>query len=491
MPACAIYTRVSTDIQAEHGYSLETQIAACREAAQRLGADVIQEYIDDGYSGAYLERPALDALRDALHAKTYDVVICYTPDRLARRLSHQLLLTEEIEKSGATLQFVSGEYKDTPEGRMLLQMQGVFAEYEREKIRERTMRGRRGKLRSGQPITDSHVFGYDFVDGKYVVNEAEAAVVRLVFDLYINGNIGGTKFVAAYLTKAGIPSATGLPYWYPNVINRLLRQEMYTGTYRANRFGSQKIAAHKKRQFVKPESEWITMSCPRIIDDDLFRAAQDRLRANRFVRKLPVTAKYLLQGIIRCGVCGRPMGINNRANRLSKYYKCTGGRVDPRDFVYKCNARSGRANLIDAAVWESLETICATEKSMRRYVTARNAPRKPEHNIIDINTRAEEIKGLKTAIMEWVLKGLISREDATARLEKLAEEERVLKAKPVPPPEPQIDYAGIVAAVKSCPDDFDARRRVLLRCVEAVYVTRLDVKRKTNNYELKIEIKFH
>ena len=94
----AIYARVSTQQQAEHGYSLETQVEACRKKALELGATSIKEYVDDGYSGAYLERPKLDELRDAVGQKLHDVIVIYDIDRLSRDTMHLLLLTEEMER---------------------------------------------------------------------------------------------------------------------------------------------------------------------------------------------------------------------------------------------------------------------------------------------------------------------------------------------------------------------------------------------------------
>ena len=178
----AIYARVSTDWQAEHGYSIETQLESCRAKAKEIGATVIKEYIDDGYSGGFLERPGLDALRDAVSDGLYDVVIFHDPDRMARKLIHQLIITEELEKAGAAPVFVLERFYSSPEGQMNYQMKGVFAEYERAKIRERTMRGKRAKLRAGKAICDSHIYGYDFdrASSSYVVNPAEAAVVRRV-----------------------------------------------------------------------------------------------------------------------------------------------------------------------------------------------------------------------------------------------------------------------------------------------------------------------
>ena len=171
----AIYARVSTTQQAEHGYSLETQIEACKKKAVELGATSIKEYVDDGYSGAYLERPALDSLRDALSAKLHDCVIIYDTDRLARDTMLLLLITEEIEKT-ATLVYVNSEYSKTPEGQLFYEIRGSFAKYERIKLQDRFNRGRRGKLKSGKPLKEYKIYGYDFIDGKYVINEKKQSL---------------------------------------------------------------------------------------------------------------------------------------------------------------------------------------------------------------------------------------------------------------------------------------------------------------------------
>ena len=109
----AIYARVSTAAQAEKGYSLETQVEACKQKALSMGATSIKEYVDDGYSGAYLERPKLDELRDAVSAKLYDYVIIYDIDRLSRDTMHLLLLTEELEKNSQII-YINSEYNRTP-----------------------------------------------------------------------------------------------------------------------------------------------------------------------------------------------------------------------------------------------------------------------------------------------------------------------------------------------------------------------------------------
>jgi site-specific DNA recombinase len=110
----AIYARVSTEWQVEHGYSIGTQLEACRKKAESLGAFVVKEYVDDGYSGGFLERPALEQLRDAVQEGLYEAVIVHDADRLSRKLIHQLILVEEFEKYKCKPVFVLGEVADTP-----------------------------------------------------------------------------------------------------------------------------------------------------------------------------------------------------------------------------------------------------------------------------------------------------------------------------------------------------------------------------------------
>ena len=185
----AIYARVSTEQQAEKGYSIGTQIEACQKKAAEMGADSVVVYKDDGYSGAYLERPAMDAMRDALAAGLHDVVIVYDTDRLARDTMILLLITEEIEKN-AQLVFVNAEYSRTPEGQLFYEIRGSFAKYERLKIADRMARGRRGKLKAGKPLKQYKIYGYDFKDGQYVINEAEADLVKEIYRIYLENTVG-------------------------------------------------------------------------------------------------------------------------------------------------------------------------------------------------------------------------------------------------------------------------------------------------------------
>ena len=140
MTRAATYSRVSTDLQ-EREQTIESQVEALRKYAQEKGYQLVAEYRDEGYSGAVMERPGLDRLRDALRLHEFEVVLFHSPDRLARKAVYQGLVLEELEKAGVKAEFLNYPVDDTPEGKMLLGMQGLFAEYERAKITERHRRG--------------------------------------------------------------------------------------------------------------------------------------------------------------------------------------------------------------------------------------------------------------------------------------------------------------------------------------------------------------
>lgn len=136
----AIYARVSTEEQAKHGFGIAAQIRACKEMAK--GEDVLV-FSDEGVSGETLNRPALEELRQEIGVGRISTVICLDPDRLSRKLLHQLLLTEEWERLGVELCFVNGDYSKTPEGNLFYALRGAISEFEKAKITERMCRGRR------------------------------------------------------------------------------------------------------------------------------------------------------------------------------------------------------------------------------------------------------------------------------------------------------------------------------------------------------------
>ncbi|MBC7336549.1 MAG: recombinase family protein, partial [Clostridia bacterium] len=186
-----VYARVSTEEQAERGYSLEDQVERCTARARQLGA-VEVEVFKDVESGSVLARPGLSAARELMAKGGVDLFVCYDPDRLARNLSHQLLLTEEIESRGIRLEFVNFEWRNTPEGKLFYSLRGAIAEYEREKIKERSARGKLRKLREAGLAHDPRIYGYRFdpeTDTLFVVPQ-EAEVVRWIYTWYADEGLG-------------------------------------------------------------------------------------------------------------------------------------------------------------------------------------------------------------------------------------------------------------------------------------------------------------
>jgi len=221
----ALYARVSSDRQVEEG-TIASQLASLHAYAEEhsyaLDADLI--FIDDGFSGATLIRPGLDALRDRAMVGTLDRVLVLAPDRLARNHAHQLVLIEEFKRLGVDIVFVNRPIAHTPEDQLLLQMQGVIAEFEREKILERSRRGKLHKAKQGQVnVLSGAPYGYVYIpagdtgQARYEIHPQEAEIVRRIFTLYVEEgrSIGA---IAKHLTAQQTPTRRGAPQWERSVV---------------------------------------------------------------------------------------------------------------------------------------------------------------------------------------------------------------------------------------------------------------------------------
>ena len=232
----AIYARVSSARQKEERTSA-SQIAALQRHAAEMGLEVPAQWVfeDEGYSGATLIRPGLERLRDLAAQVEIPVVLCYAPDRLARRYAYQALLIEEFARAGTELRFLKGRESKTPEDELLLQFQGMIAEYERAQIAERTRRGKLHRARCGSPaVLSGAPYGYRCVrkgqdsEARYDIVEREAAVVRELFRRYVEDSesIGG---LTRYLGECGIATASGKSRWDRSTVWGMLRNPAYCG----------------------------------------------------------------------------------------------------------------------------------------------------------------------------------------------------------------------------------------------------------------------
>lgn len=259
---CALYARVSSESQTRDN-TIASQITALREriAAESFQLEPDHSYVDEGYSGSILSRPALERLRDAIAGGHIERIYVLSPDRLARRYAHQVLLIDEFRRAGAEVVFLNHPIGGTAEDDLLLQVQGVIAEYERAKILERSRRGRRHAARSGSvSALTGAPFGYRYVSraegggvARFEVVDEESHVVRLIF-AWIGVDRMSLREVCRRLQRMGCQTRKGSSYWYASTIRSMLDNPAYIGraTFGRSRFLPPRPRLRPIRGHLKP-----------------------------------------------------------------------------------------------------------------------------------------------------------------------------------------------------------------------------------------------
>lgn len=375
----AIYARVSSSRQ-EQEQTIESQLACLKEYVKNEGIELGEKhiYIDEGYSGAKLERPGLDALRDNAAQNTFQKIIIHSPDRLARSYAYQVIVIEELNKCGCEVIFLQKPISDDPEEKLLIQMQGVIAEYERAKIAERTRRGKLFKARQGYILMWSvPPYGYRYQPasigqpGHASINEEEAEIVKQIFNWCVDDGLTTYK-IAEKLNLMGIHPRKGGKGWSPSVIRSILKNETYTGkAYYNRRFGvkpkkPRKSMAYRKHEYTtrkpRPKNEWIEIEVPMIIGEDTFRRAGEQLKRNTWWAPRNNTQHpYLLRRFVRCGECGYKMWGVFRGKYA--YYMCKEGRnLVGTHRETKCTSRSVKQELLDGIVWRKITELLDNPK---------------------------------------------------------------------------------------------------------------------------------
>jgi site-specific DNA recombinase len=325
----AIYARVSSERQAQDG-TIESQSHALRERVVADGLSLDEElcFIDDGYSGSTLIRPALERLRDQAASGAVDRLYVLAPDRLARRYAYQVLVVDELRRAGVEMIFLNRPLGQGPEDDLLLQVQGVMAEYERAKILERSRRGRLHAARSGRVSALTKApYGYRYLSkalgggtARFEVCLPEAELVRVMFRWVAEERLSISQ-VALRLTAQGLPSPRGRTYWDRSTVWGMLRNPAYKGLagfgkrrigpplprLRPGRNGSPQPRRPVSWTRTAPET-WTGVPVPAILDEPLFEAVQQQLRENqRRYRLGKAGARYLVQGLVVCTACGYAM----------------------------------------------------------------------------------------------------------------------------------------------------------------------------------------
>jgi len=449
-PQIAIYARVSSEQQAE-AQTIASQGTALRErlAAEGLTVSEAMQFLDEGYSGATLVRPALERLRDVVAAGSVDRLYVYSPDRLARKYAYQVLLVDEFRRAGVEVVFLNRALGQSPEDDLLLQGQGMIAEYERAKIIERHRRGKRHAARVGVVnVLSGAPYGYRYVpkyegggQARYEILPDEARVVRQVF-AWVGHDRLTIGEVCRRLTQAGAVTRTSKTVWDRSVVWGILKNPAYQGTAAFGktrqeplrpRLRAQRNRPVQPRRAVSttdvPPEDWITIPVPALVEPAVFAAVQEQLQENkRHARQSHRGALYLLQGLLQgqhCGYAfyGKRLSPSARKGkpRAYAYYRCLGTDAYRFGGERLCQNTPVRTDLLDLAVWQEVCTLLThperlAEEYRRRLQPETRAKRTP---LATVEGQIGKLRQGVARLIDSYAEGLIDKGEFEPRVTRL------------------------------------------------------------------------
>jgi site-specific DNA recombinase len=448
----ALYARVSSDQQAEAG-TIASQVEALRQRVRQDQFVVDDElcFLDDGYSGTTLVRPALERLRDAAAAGGIDRLYVYSPDRLARKYAYQVLLLDELQRCGVEVIFLNRAIGESPEEHLLLQVQGMLAEYERAQLMERCRRGKLHSARQGcVNALAAAPYGYRFVrkaDGggvaRFDVILEEARVVRQIFE-WVGAERVSLAEVARRLQKEGIHTRTGQERWDRSTICDMLKNPAYVGTavYGRTRVGPRRPRLRAPRgqpdQPRRPFSVYeaptpgVVIPVPALISPELFVAAGEQLEENRRRnRRCARGARWLLQGLLQCQHCGYALYGMGTKHRLAtgevvvhSYYRCTGTNASRFGGQRLCPNRPVPLDSLDQAVWQDVRALLQEpSKVAAEYERRANADSGQTPSLIgeQVAKRVQQLRRAITRLIDAYQDGLLDKAEFEPRLRSAKE----------------------------------------------------------------------
>ncbi len=375
MKRAVLCARVSTDEQAEKGYSLPSQLGACRRYADLHGFTVVGEFTDD-ISGVIpiAERPGGKQVQEMVDSKATDAVIIYTVDRMARDTVELLITARAWLRAGVELHFCdTGKVKS--ENDILLLIRSWVSSEERKKIRERTKRGRDAKARDGLVVSSAATpYGYTYNEGHITPNE-QAEIVKMIYTWYVHGNGDGKKMsingIAKRLTKMRVTTPgelkrqswnrkRGPGVWNTGTIYDILSNPTYCGQWQWGITRSNNGAID-----TSPTKDVTMVAVPAIIDRDLWQTVQEQREYNRRMSKRNTRRKYLLRGLVQC--CGYTM-VGQYTTSQRKYYRCNKRKIKRFERKKSGCGKSIRCDVLDPIVWGYVLDIATNPETFRQLL---------------------------------------------------------------------------------------------------------------------------
>ncbi len=449
----ALYARVSSPQQAET-QTIQSQVAALRAhlAAQHIVVPSEREFLDEGYSGATLVRPALERLRDLAATGGLDALYVHAPDRLARKYAYQVLLLEEFARAGVRVIFLTHPHGQSAEDDLLLQVQEMVAEYERARFLERSRRGKRHAAQCGAvSVLTSAPYGYRYIskhDGagqaRYEIVGEEARIVRQIFS-WVGSERLSLSEVSRRLTHAGVPTRKGANHWDPSVIWGMLKNPAYVGRAAFGktrsgpwqpplRPGHGRVSPPRKAVTIRsvPPEEWSTVPVPALISEDLFVAVQEQLAENqRRARRAPHGVRYLLQGLLVCAQCGYAYygkTITSSAQTVPPrehiYYRCSGSDSHRFGGTAICDHGQLRGDRVEEAVWQAvcgvLEHPERIAQEYRRRLACAGSPASGAE-AAQLAGQATKLRRGLARLIDSYAEGILEKEEFEPRVLRLRE----------------------------------------------------------------------
>ena len=450
MKTAAIYARVSSDQQREDN-TIASQTAALKEFAAAHGFAVPEDWVfeDAGYSGASLLRPGLERIRDLAAEGHIQAVLVHAPDRLSRKYAYQVLLIEEFSRHGVETVFLKAPSSATPEDQLLVQFQGMIAEYERAQILERSRRGKRHRAKAGEvSVLGTAPYGYRYVKktdtapARFEIIAAEATVVRLIFEQY---TVAGLSIgaIARLLNAQGVPTRLQAPRWERSTVWGLLRNPAYQGTAcfgktqaapRQRVTRPLRLTGHSRRgettTTARPRAEWIEIPIPPLVSEDTFALAAERLADNKRFAARRTIEPSLVQGMVVCKKCGYALSrtSTNSSARKIHYYRCIGSDAWRRLSGPVCDSRPIRQDLLDQVVWTEVirlleDPTLITAELDRRLAAAQAAePTRRRQEALE-RERVQASKAMERLVTAYQ-EDLLSLEELRRRLPDLRRREQ-------------------------------------------------------------------
>jgi len=446
MKRAAYYARESPSLR-ENELTIESQVEAVKQKIIENGDTEFKGFEDNGWAGDLLARPALDELRDAAKQGDFEILYIFDRSRLARKYWLQEMVMDELESLGIEVSFLQEPKIENDEDRVLQGMKGLFAEYERVKITERTRRGRLHRAKKGLVVGHEALYGYKYVrpnleedDRWFEIYEPEAKVVRLIFKWLAYDHLT-LRGLIKRLYEHKIPSRDGNPIWASSTLARLVRCEAYYGNFHYNKTlgliprnpiktvaNGQYKRMKKTSRVMKPREEWIPIKIPAIIDETTFNLAQEQLKRNTAIAHRELKYEYLLRGLINCE-CGNNYAGNGQ-QRGHLYYRCT-NRLKKFPLKKDCHNGSINAEKLEKKVWAGVVGIYSNKE--RLYDIAKNYFQSQQQPVINTKSNIEaldkELEQISKEEAKWMDafgQNVISITQLDLRLKGLKEKEKKL-----------------------------------------------------------------